>query len=79
MTESEHGLMIDMFATYMVGLRALVTALKSHGLLESDDVDAFVQLVGSEERNDPSVLRTVVDTYQRLAKARGIELQIHGA
>jgi hypothetical protein len=78
MTADEHKLMIRMFSMQMLAIRSLVTALKSHGVLETDDLDAYLHVVGFEEMNDPEVSRRVANIYQVLARACGIQIEFQG-
>jgi hypothetical protein len=75
MTADEHKLMIRMFAVQVLAFKSLITALKSHEVLESDDLPAYANLGASEEDNDPELSKEVAKIYQAIAEECGIEIR----
>jgi len=73
----EHKLMIGMFTQQTLILKSLVTLLGSRGVLESDDLEAFVSLTASQEDADPEISRAVVNRYKSLAQVHGVNLEVN--
>ncbi len=61
MTSQEHALMISMFTKQARQIKVLSDVLKSNGVLQGDDLEAFTAIVDS----DPAVSRELsVETIQ---------------
>jgi hypothetical protein len=77
MSPEEHKLMLGMFTEQIMVIKSLVTALRSVGVLEADDLNAFAFVESSQEEEvDPAISRAVVSRYISLAKAHGMNLEV---
>jgi hypothetical protein len=72
MTKDEHKLMVWMFTRQTMLIEALVELLKSRGIVESSDVEAFEALVFERETLDRAILESVGSQYTKFAQLLGI-------
>ena len=73
MNAQEHKLMVYMFVGQTMLIGALLEILKSRGVAEPDDVEAFEALVRSFEKVDNALFATVASQYQSFAQVLGLE------
>jgi hypothetical protein len=78
MTHAEHKLMLFMFVKQMSLFRALIESLRSKGLLEKDDLQAYEALIRSSDELNQSVFDQVSGYYSGFATSLGIENQLPG-
>jgi hypothetical protein len=76
MTHEEHKLMLFMFVKQMALFRALIESLKSKGLLETDDLQAYEALIRSTDAMSKPVFDEVAGYYSGFATSLGIADQL---
>jgi hypothetical protein len=64
MNEKEHKLIVFMLAQQNARLMALVEALKSKGVLETDDLRAYERLIYEQENLSPQLFAGVAIQYE---------------
>lgn len=77
MTEEEHKLVVFMLAQQQQRLLAIVEALKSKGILEADDLEAYDRLIHQQERH--LEMHSFVETcrqYEDFAQDLGIAVNL---
>ena len=72
MTTPEHQLIIEMFKQQTLVYAGLVELLKSRGILEPGDLDAFDSLVSASSRQ--ALEQRLVEHYRATAKILGLEI-----
>ena len=75
MTESEHRLMIEMFKQQMTAYSALVEILKSRGLVQEGDLDAYTEIL-SRSGKLALIQDHVEAAYQEFAKELEVDTGI---
>jgi len=70
MTAQEHQLIIEMFKQQALYYAGLVEILKSRGVIDRDDLDAFDSLVSSTTRE--LLEQNVQEDYLRCGKILGV-------
>jgi hypothetical protein len=70
MTDAEHKLVVYMFAQQNIRFRALLEILKSRGVVDSGDFDAFEHLAVATMQDD-NFLATIAQ-YTEFAKLLGL-------
>jgi len=73
MKSDEHILMVHMFARQMMLFQSLLEILKSRGVLQRGDIEAFEALVREEEQEHLEIFHAVVNQYQAFARELGIQ------
>lgn len=73
MNANEHKLMVYMFVRQTMLLKAFVEILRSRNILQGDDVEAFEELVRSQERVSREIFASVADQYRAFARELGLE------
>jgi hypothetical protein len=72
MTPQEHELMATMFAKQLRYIELLVQILRSRGIVEGDDLAAFLSLVRADQGNKTAALRAAKAEYRKAAKEIGL-------
>lgn len=70
MTASEHKLIIEMFKQQTLFYAGIIEVLKSRGLLEKGDLDAFDELVSASSRE--FLEQRTEDDYRRIGTLLGV-------
>ena len=73
MTVQEHNLVLGLFASQMQSIEILLRMLKSRGLVEHDDIDAFSFAVTQDDASNVALLQRAKEKYMALAKAFGVD------
>lgn len=73
MTRDEHTLIAHMFIRQTMLIKSLVEILKSRGLLERGDLEAFDALVRQTELSDKEIFHAVIDQYKSFARGLGLQ------
>jgi hypothetical protein len=68
MTPKDHGLMIAVLARQLQLTKALLAIMQSRGLLDDDDLTAFLALVQSSQTGNERILKLADETYHQCAK-----------
>ena len=75
MTESEHQLIIRMFAEQTRMFSTLLAVLESGGVIQKDDLDAYDALRDANEPDQAREIRQGVELiYRGYAKAFGVQI-----
>jgi hypothetical protein len=74
MTPQEHTLLIGMFTRQMQATEAIFQILKSKGVIESDDPNAFTFSVRKDAASNEVLLRQCSRDYELAAKLAGVQL-----
>jgi hypothetical protein len=73
MTTAEHRLLITLFAKQLQLNRVLTEILKSRGIAQADDLQAFEFLVSEDVLATSDALQTAKKFYLHVAKSLGID------
>ncbi len=72
MTSDEHILLIIMLTKQLQLTKTLVELLRSRGVLDADDFQAFGALVRSDENMSAEMLKDTRNLYLKAAKGLGL-------
>jgi hypothetical protein len=73
MSPNEHKLMVYMFVRETMLLKAFVEILRSRNILQDGDVEAFEELVRSQEFSNREIFASVAEQYRAFARELGLE------
>jgi hypothetical protein len=73
MTANEHKLMVFMFTRQTMLLKSFAEILRSRGVVEQGDIEAFEALVRQQEIVDHELFHAVVDQYSAFARDLGLQ------
>lgn len=73
MTKEEHLLMIGVFTKQAQFIKIILEILKSRGIVEHDDMEAFESVVRLDLDSNDALFQDAQAAYVRLAKWCGIE------
>jgi hypothetical protein len=73
MTPEEHRLVIYVLARQYQSIKTIIATLKSRGILEGDDPEAFASSVFLDSASNLSVLQEAKTEYLNLAKFLGVQ------
>jgi hypothetical protein len=72
MKPEEHMLMIALLAAQLHFFRAMFELLQSRGVAEASDLDAFLELIKSQQKASGDLVESAFSYYLSLAKASGV-------
>jgi hypothetical protein len=75
MTSQEHALMISMFTKQARQIKVLADVLKSNGLLQGDDLEAFTAIVDSDPVVSKELAVGTIQDYVDTSRNLGISHQ----
>jgi hypothetical protein len=74
MTPEEHQLITIMLAKQFQYTEMLIRILQSRGIVEGDDLSAFLSLVRADQRHSVPLLQAMKGDYRKVAKEIGLRV-----
>ncbi len=73
MTRQEHTLLLTLFTKQLQQIKIIVNILKSRGVLQADDAQAFESATVLDHESNAAIFSEARAAYLKLAKGLGIE------